>query len=183
MIDPMQTHTMLRNAHDAIVTPMREATMKHLALVWFKEGDVYSEHVRCLLNDSLRKRYLVKPFPTTEHEFDTWEGKKHILNALILDTMNNVQSEMLGHDDSWADYMPDGITQIALYTADAYDGNGFLWYCLNNLYKCCQDVEGYNDEDAEEAVDHITAVWDAYMQDCTSGLLYDLSVAYHARNN
>lgn len=171
----------LRDGHTALKETARPLVAKTLAAAFFREGGILAEHVRCAMD--LRARYLaskVQMIPRTQEAFDMWEGKRALCDAIALDTMMNVQDEMTGGDDSRADYMPDGVTQIQLLTIDSYDGNGFLWYCINNLYRCCQDVEGYDDEDAEFVVDHITAVWDAYMQDCTSGILYDLSVAFRA---
>lgn len=171
----------LRDGHTALKEAARPLVAKTLAAAFFREGDHLAEHVRCAMD--LRARYLaqhIEDVPRTELEFMTWEGKRALCDAIALDTMMNVQDEMTGGDDSRADYMPDGILQIQTLTDDSYDGNGFLWYCLNNLYRCCQDVEGYNDDDAEHVVEQITAMWGPFMQDCTSALLYDLSVAYHA---
>lgn len=171
----------LRDGHTALKEAARPLVAKTLAAAFFKEGDDLAEHTRTAMNH--RVQYLathVNKIPRTELDFMTWEGKRALCDAIALDTMMNVQDEMTGGDDSRADYMPDGIAQIQKLTDDSYDGNGFLWYCINNLYRCCQDVEGYTDEDAESVVDHITSVWDVYMQDCTSGILYDLSVEFHA---
>lgn len=171
----------LRDGHTALKEAARPLVAKTLAAAFFKEGDNLAEHTRTAMNH--RADYLaihVHKIPRTQYDFVTWEGRRALGDAIILDTLMNVQDEITGGDDSRADYMPDGLTQIQVLTDDSYDGNGFLWYCINNLYKTCQDVDGYNDDDAEAVVEHITAVWDAHMQDCTSGILYDLSVEFRA---
>lgn len=171
----------LRDEHTALKEAARPLVAKTLAAAFFKEGDDLAEHTRCAMNH--RVDYLMRhspKFPRTQEAFDTWEGKRALCDAIALDTMMNVQDEMTGGDDSRADYMPDGITQIQRLTDDSYDGNGFLWYCINNLYRTIQDYSEYNDEEAEDIGDNVTAVWDVYLQDCTSGLLYDLSIAFNA---
>lgn len=175
-----EIHRELRDGHTALKETARPLVAKHLASAFFHEGDDLAEHTRTAM--TLRDRYLdihARKIPRTRESFDAWEGKRALCDAIILDTMMNVQDEMMGGDDSRADYMPDGLTQITALTIDSYDGNGFLWYCINNLHRTIRDVEGYNDEDAEYVVDHITAVWGTYLQDCTSGILYDLAFAFH----
>lgn len=183
MTDKTFSYDEMRAAHDAINTAARPAVMMHLvsAFVPHNEGRFRDEHVAAATYDT--KAYLrfhAQKIPRTEEAFNTWEGKSHLCNAIILDTLMNVQSEMLGGDDSRADYMPDGLEQAKLITDDSYDGNGFLWYCIENLYRTVHTVEGFNDDDAEHVSEHITAVWDVYLQDCSSSILYDLSLAIHA---
>lgn len=171
----------LRTEHTALTQAARPLVAKHLSLAFFNDGDNAAEHVRTAMNH--RSQYLAlhaHKIPRTEYDFLTWEGKPALCDAIILDTMMNVQDQMLGADDSRSDYMPDGITQMSVLTDDSYDGNGFLWYCINNLYKTMPSEEGYDEEVSDEILDHILAMWEATMQDCSSGILYDLSVAFHA---
>lgn len=181
MTDKTFSYDEMRAAHDAIKTAARPAVMMHLvsAFVPNDEHRFRDMHLAAATTDTLAYlRVHAHKIPRTSVEFDVWEGKSHLCNAIILDTLMNVQDEMLGGDDSRADYMPDGLEQAKLITNDSYDGNGFLWYCIENLYRTIQDYDAYTDEDAEEIADHITAVWDVYMQDCSSSILYDLSVAF-----
>lgn len=169
----------LRTEHDALTEAARPLVAKHLTLAFFREGDDLAAHVAAYLSSPLRYLTHHAPkIPRTESEFNAWEGKAALCDAIILDTMMNVQGEMLGADDSRADYMPDGITQVQVLTDDSYNDNGFLWYCMNNLSKTIYPVQ--DGHDAEEINDHILAVWEASMQDCSSGILYDLSAAFNA---
>ena len=177
-----EIYPVLRTAHDAITKTARPAVASHLALAFYKEGDIFDHHVSAAMHD--QAGYIsthIAKVPRDKEAFESWEGRHALYDAIILDTMMNVQGEMLGGDDSRADYMPDGIRQVQLLTLGSYDdANDFLWFCINNLYATVPPFDDTDAEKAEWVEEQLEAIHDVYMQDCTSGILYDLSRAFNA---
>lgn len=162
--------------HKNITEAAKPAIMLHLASAFFQEGDDLDAHVKAassVTDDYIR--FHIGKIPKTEYEFSTWEGRYELLQAIILDTMMNVQEELLGADDSRFDYVPDGIAQIAAINDDAGDGNGFVWWVLNN-YTDMSREEG----DDYPLNDYAAEKWDVSFQDCTSDILASLALAFHA---
>lgn len=168
--DTMKDHTTVLNA-------MHNLALKHLATALFREGDNLDTHVIAARTNL--EGYLTihrDRIPRTEND---WEAnapfKRAVINAILTDTMGRVQDEITGHDDSWGDYMPDGLSQAQALTDDGYDGNGFVWYVMNS-YTITREPFGDEYLDLiEERSEHILETWGCTMQDCTSDILTTLA--------
>lgn len=163
--------------HEIVMNTMHKVALTHLAKALFREGDFLEGHVIAARTNL--EAYLVthrERIPRTEND---WEAntpfKRAVINAILTDTLGRVQDEITGHDDSWGDYMPDGLSQAQALTDDGYDGNGFVWYVMNS-YTISRDgdLNEYLDL-IEERADHILDTWGCTMQDCTSDILTTLA--------
>lgn len=177
-MDPMEAHRMLRKSHNAITEASRQAVAEHLALAFYEEGDVWDEHVRNAKdNTEAYIQFHAPKIPRDKADFDHSEMKEALCDAIILQTLMNIQDEMMGSDDSRGDYMPDGIEQVARLTDDSYDGNNFLWWTLNNL-------TAYHSEnpEREDLVDFAMEEYTVFYADCTSEIMVMLADAFKALN-
>lgn len=163
--------------HKNITEAAKPAIMLHLASAFFQEGDDLDAHVQAASSVTADYiRFHIGKIPKTEYEFSTWEGRYELLQAITLDTMMNVQEELLGGDDSRFDYVPDGIAQIAAINDDNGDGNGFVWWVLNNYAEMDDGVEA-----AEYTLnDYAAEKWGVSFQDCTSEILASVAFAFRA---
>lgn len=165
----MQDHTIVTNT-------MHKVALMHLAKALYREGDSLEGHVIAARTNL--EGYLTihrERIPRTEND---WEAnvpfKRAIINAILTDTMGRTQDEITGSDDSWGDYLPDGLSQAQALTDDGYDGNGFTWYVMNSYVIEHDDGNEYL-ELIEERADHILDTWQCTMQDCTSDILTTLA--------
>lgn len=163
--------------HTDVMNTMHNLALKYLATALFKEGDYLDHHVTAARHNL--EAYLTTHrdrIPRTEND---WEAnptfKRMVINAILTDTLGRTQDEITGSDDSWGDYLPDGLTQAQALTDDGYDGNGFLWYVMNS-YTISRDPSGAEYLDLiDERSEHIMDQWGCTMQDATSDILTTLA--------
>lgn len=168
------------NEHATIESMMHDTALRYLAVAFDGEGAFLDAHVSAAkANLAGYLNVHADKFPTTEDAFNAWSGKTAFINALLTDTLGNTQAAITGSDDSWGDYIPDGLSQAQALTDDGYDGNGFTWYALN-AYRYEVDESGILDLD-EVAADHLLDTWGASMQDCTSIILTTMATILATR--
>lgn len=159
--------------HTDVMNVMHNLALKHLNRALFTEGDDIDAHLAAA--HSNLEAYLIvhrDKFPRTESD---WEAnpkfKRAIINAILTDTMGRTQDEITGSDDSWGDYLPDGLTQAQALTDDGYDGNGFTWYVLHSyIVESDDDANEYLELDDDRS-EYIMDKWGCTMQDATSDIL------------
>lgn len=171
------------NEHTAIRDMMHDVALRHLAVAFDGENALIDEHVTAAKHDlSGYMRIHLDKVPTTKDAFDDWGGRHHLINAILTDTLGMTQDDITGSDDSWGDYIPDGLSQAQALTDDGYDRNDFTWKTLN-AYTAHYHGDGtfshaeLDNDYAEAAMDE----WGVSFQDCTSGILVTLATLMHDR--
>ena len=119
-----------------------------------------------VIDSPLSPRELVERYPMDRSSFpldddgkiniDNWDRSSALTFALVLEQQAMILPEMMGADDSWGDYIPNGARTYPLLL-DTYDGYHFLNYVLN-----------------PNTEDELADKYGIWFQDCAGALLMSI---------